>query len=427
MAILRPLRAIRYRWEAIPHQGRVVAPPYDVVDAQQREQLLGQPYNIAHIDLAPPTPGFEDPYQAAAQRWRRWREEGILVEEPGEALFPYEQRFLFRERLWVRRGLFARLRLEPLEEGSLYPHEDTFPGPKEDRFRLMVATRCALSPVFGLFPDGEGAIAALLAPAFREEPWVAFEDAQGQEHRLWRITEKERVEPIVEAFGAEPILIADGHHRYETALAYRDWLARQRGEPLPEEHPAQYTLFACVALHDEGLLLLPTHRCLRFPQEVDAATLRALTRSSFHWEPWAMPQDEEALPELLGKEGFPLAYWDVQGGNLYRLRPWEEDPLASLEPHRSPLWRRLPVVLLHRLLLQELLIPALGSPRLLYAHRVGEALNLCHQEGCHGAFFLPPLPKRDFAELALLRERLPQKSTYFFPKLPTGLVFYPLE
>src|SRR5918992_1419250 len=254
MADVQPLRTLRYEPSAVGSLEAVIAPPYDVIDADDRAALLERsPFNVVEIDLT--RSNGSDPYRHAQETLEEWRRQGVVVREDEPAMWALQQEFTAPDgSRRTRRGVFARVRVEDYGAGRIRPHERTHPGPKEDRLRLTRATRANLSPIFSLFPDPDGAAGDALDRATAGEPFDAAADADGTRNSLWRIGEPELIAELQGALADAELLIADGHHRYETARLYADEIG---GEG---EH--RYVLMLLVSLSDPGLTVLPTHRLL---------------------------------------------------------------------------------------------------------------------------------------------------------------------
>ena len=235
MADVQPLRALHYDLTRAGALGEVIAPPYDVIDAAQRAALAARsPHNVVEIDL----PSGEDPYAHAGELFERWQREGVLVRDDQPALWPLEQRYRGPDgELRTRRGFFARVRVEDYGPGRIRPHERTHPGPKEDRLRLTRATRANLSPIFALYSDPRGAAYGALAAATNAEPWGEATDADGTVNRLWRCGDPAAIAAAQQALSGAELLIADGHHRYETARAYARGDRRRGRAPLRADVP----------------------------------------------------------------------------------------------------------------------------------------------------------------------------------------------
>ena len=255
MADVQPLKTLRYEPDAVGGLEAVIAPPYDVIDDQDRARLLEKsPFNVVEIDL-PQSANGGDPYSHAREKLDEWREEGVVIRESEPALWALQQEYTAPDgERRTRRGFFARVRVEDYGAGRIRPHERTHPGPKEDRLRLTRATRANLSPIFSLFPDPDDAAEQALARATDEPPFATASDQDGTRNTLWRIGEPEQIAELQGALAAAELLIADGHHRYETARTYAEEIGGKG------EH--SYVLMFLVSLSDPGLTVFPTHRLL---------------------------------------------------------------------------------------------------------------------------------------------------------------------
>jgi|SRR5579875_715309 len=421
MARIKPLQAIYYSRKRIPSLAEVVAPPYDVIDEQARERLADRsPYNIVAIDL-PRTP--PDPYAAAAQLFATWLRDGVLERDRQEALWAYEQEFLGPDGRWHRRrGFFAGIQLEGYGPGRIRPHERTHPGPRQDRLRLTRATRANLSPIFALYSDPEGTVFRPLERLLPELPFAEVQDDEGNYHRLWRTAEPTLIATVLAAFGQRELLIADGHHRYETSLTY----ARESGG-LEVEGPHRYCLACLVALQDPGLAVFPIHRLVAL-DPAQARRLEEFLARKCAVEELPLPQlrDRCALPG----SGFSFGVLDGSGGPP-RWASWQAGaPLPPTLAERSPAYRELDTALLEELVLKGTL--GFGQDQIErlehfgYARTVGEAQRLLSSGKYTHAFLLRPTPVARVAAVAQAGEFMPQKSTYFYPKLLTGLLINPL-
>src|SRR5690349_10054206 len=266
MADVAPFRALHYDLARVGGLQPVAAPPYDVIDDDQRAALLRQsPYNVVEIDL-PRDAG--DPYRHAAAVMDQWLADGVLTRDSEPALWALRQDYTGPDgRARTRQGIFARVRVEDYGAGRIRPHERTHPGPREDRLRLTRATRANLSPIFSLYDDPAGAAWGALAPHADGDAWGEVTEADGTVHRLWRVSDPEAIDAAQAALAGTELLIADGHHRYETARVYRD------------EAGADHVLMCLVALQDPGLTVFPTHRLLTgLNGERHAALHQALER-----------------------------------------------------------------------------------------------------------------------------------------------------
>ena len=265
MADVQPLRALHYDLAQVGPLGDVAAPPYDVIDAQQRAALVARsPHNVVEIDL----PDGDDPYGHAAELFEAWQHSGVLVRDAEPAMWALEQRYRGPDgETRLRRGFFARVRVEDYGPGRIRPHERTHPGPREDRLRLTRATRANLSPIFSLYSDPAATAWNALDAARPHDPWGQFEDDDGTLHRLWRVSDADAIETVSRTLADAELLIADGHHRYETSRVY--------AEEIGGEGDHRYVLMCLVALEDPGLTVFPTHRLVG---GLDPARRAALAR-----------------------------------------------------------------------------------------------------------------------------------------------------
>ncbi len=430
MSTVRPLPAIRYRTdEGHADLSTRLAPPYDVLDAEGKRRLLERdPDNFVKIDL-PVVPakaaGPPEVYTACRDQLQRWLRDGVMVRDPQPAFYVYHQRFTHGGREYTRKKFFARLRLEPFGSGSVFPHERTFGGPKEDRLALTQATRANLSPIFGLYEDVRNEVSGLLEAGLPERP-LARGTLDGVESLLWSVTDSRAVEAVAELLRPRSIYIADGHHRYGTGLMYRDWLVKTHG-PLPDEHPANYVLAVLCAMEDPGLLILPTHRVLpgvRIPPAEFA------TAGQIEVAPLSAPRDPESVVAALAGYGpLAIAWFDGTSGEYRVLRPRSADLLDPIATDHSPAWRRLALAFLHAFVLDCIVRPKVlrgDEPTIHYIKTAGEAVDEARQTA-GAAFLLQPTTMEELRAVCSAGDLMPQKSTFFWPKLASGLVINPLE
>ncbi len=417
MANVEPLHALHYDLARTGGLQPVLAPPYDVIDAEQRAALEARsPYNAVRIDLPE---GDGDPYAEAARLLDAWRANGSVLLDQQPAVWPLEQDYTGPDgRARTRRGFLARVRVSDYGAGRIRPHERTHPGPKEDRLKLTRATKANLSPIFSLFSDPAGAAWAALSPRTEPPPWGQSTDDDGTINRLWRVTDERAIEAVRRALAPAELLIADGHHRYETARAYADEIGG--------EGPHRYVLMCLVALEDPGLTVFPTHRLVRGLTPDQHEGLAQAIRRDFDVRELA---DTSELAPPSGDE-VRIGYIDAQFRRPFMLTL--KDPAiadAALPDHAAP-YRRLDTAVLEALILRG----ALGMTELdidhlhglVYARDDEQALELVQDGRCDAAFFMAPTPVTRVQEVAAAGESMPPKSTYFFPKVPTGLLFNPL-
>jgi uncharacterized protein (DUF1015 family) len=416
MADIEPLRALHYDIKKAGPLSDLVSPPYDVIDSAARAELASRsPYNVVNVDL----PIGDDPYAAAAARFADWREEGVVVRDGEPALWAHEQRYRGpdgRER--TRRGFFARVRVEEYGAGRIRPHERTHPGPKEDRLRLTRATKTNLSPIFSLYSDPSGAAWAAIGPASDDVPWGEVSDPDGTVHTVWRRRDPLAIARAQEALEGVELLIADGHHRYETARVY--------AEEIGGEGDHRYVLMCLVALEDPGLTVFPTHRLVR---GLDAARWSALDAAIERDFTTGVVSRDDLAPEG-GTGPLELGYVDVRTREPRRLTLRDQKIADAALATSAPAYRRLDTGVLEELLLKRALglsdddISHLNDFG--YARDAPQALALIESGEFDAAFLLRPTPVEQVREVAASGESMPPKSTYFFPKLLTGLLFNPL-
>ena len=422
MAEVKPLRTLRYDLRAVGSLDAVIAPPYDVIDRQRRAALVERsPFNVVEIDLPEPHDGPEDPYAHAATVMEAWRQQSVLVREREPALWALAQDFTAPDgSRRTRTGFFARVRVEDYGAGRIRPHERTQPGPKEDRLRLTRATRANLSPIFSLFDDPGGEAQAALEAAVGDEPFAAATDDDGVENRLWRIVDPAAIEAVERALAPRELLIADGHHRYETARIY--------AQEVGGEGEHRYVLMFLCALSDPGLAVFPTHRLLTdvgdpaLQERLGAALKRDFEIERVERSAVEPPSDANAVA---------FGYMDAHFRQPFRLRLRDPQVAAAALPERSEAYRSLDPAVLEALVLREALGMSEGDIAaqrgVTYAKSTDAALEAVESGAADAAFFMRATPIEQVQAVAAAGESMPPKSTFFYPKVPTGLVFSPLE
>ncbi|MGI8846141.1 MAG: DUF1015 domain-containing protein [Thermoleophilaceae bacterium] len=421
MAEVKPLRALRYDPDRAGPLDRLIAPPYDVIDAELRAQLLaGSPQNVVEIDL-PEDPGGGDPYAHAAATLQRWRADKTVVQDDEAAFWVLAQDYTApdgsRRR---RRGFFARVRVEEYGRGRIRPHERTHPGPKEDRLRLTRACKANLSPIFTLFPDDTGRAHEAIEAAVAAPPTLAVTDLEGTENTLWRVDAAAQITELQDALADAELLIADGHHRYETARVYADEVGG--------EGDHRYVLMLLCPLSDPGLLVFPTHRLLTGLKN-DTARQQALRTTLMRdFDLLAIEPDE--LEPSVADSGIAFGYIDSFHGQAYRLALKDEAIADAALPGKPEAYRRLDTAVLEALVLKGALAMSeddISHLRgLAYSKSFDDALDAVRSGRADAGFFMRATPVEQVREVAEAGESMPPKSTYFYPKVPTGLLFNPL-
>lgn len=454
MPDIQAFHGIRYDLGHVGSLSNVIAPPYDVIDAELQTELYDKhPANIVRLILNRDQPGDDDRsnrYSRAARLFRNWQREGVLFTEAQPAIYAYHQVFTEGGVTHTRRGFMCRVRLEKFGEGSIYPHEETHGSAKADRFNLWTACKANLSQIFGLYPDPDNSAQNVLEAAIAGVAPLEATDHLGVVHRIWPVSDVGVITELVGAMGGRPIYIADGHHRYETACNIRDQLAAElaeRGKSLPADHPANYVLMMCVSMSDPGMLVLPTHRLFRGFPPMTADELRAKLVDNFETQSAGNGPDRARSLwneiELEGNQG-TLGLFTAKDDkwNLARLTGAGRRRMAEVATDHSADWQGLGVSILHRLVMDTLLAPGSLLPAPKYVRDIEEVVSglktgdaagrdATGQQGSGGRFELAalvmPATVEHIRAISSHGERMPAKSTYFYPKLLSGLVINPLE
>ncbi|MGD0455419.1 MAG: DUF1015 domain-containing protein, partial [Solirubrobacteraceae bacterium] len=334
MADVQPLRALHYDPSVVGPLADVVAPPYDVIDASQRAELLARsPFNVVAVDLPHAwgaDEGERDPYTTAGELFESWQLQGALVRDAEPALWAHTQDYTGPDGLArTRRGFFCRVRIEDYGPGRVRPHERTHPGPKEDRLRLTRATRANVSPIFSLYSDPAGAAWRALSPATEQPPWADITDADGTVHRLWHVSDPDAITAAQAATRDAELLIADGHHRYETMQAY--------AEEVGGDGEHRYILMCLVALEDPGLTVFPTNRLIGGLDDARRQALEQALQRDF--EIVEVPVEEIAPPD--GDGPLQLGYFDGRDGRALRLTIKDQAIADAALPEHSDAYRHL--------------------------------------------------------------------------------------
>ena len=447
MADIQAFRGLRFDLSKVGSLSEVVAPPYDVIGVESRDALYGRnEFNVVRLilnrgdNLLPE----QTVYERAAEHLKNWKTDGVLKPDGVGAIYVYHQTFEVDGIEYTRRGFISRVRIEPFGEGNIYPHEKTHSKVKEDRYRLMEACNCNLSPIFGIYANQEGSPQAILDLAIEDRtPHTAIDD-EGVRHDLWLVTDANAIATAAQLMGPTAIYIADGHHRYETATSIRD--SKRQREELEPDHPVDYTMIMCVGMDDPGLVVLPTHRLFRGVAPLASTDLidklggafdceivgTGLARACDCWEAVQVEGEQSTMAFYCRKDDTWV---------LARVRLEGVEMMEGLAGGKSECWQGLGVAILHQLVLGHLLgYGDLPSPR--YVHGIDEVVELLSsgdgserdatgQQGT-GEFFelaclVMPASVADVKSISESGERMPAKSTYFYPKLLSGLVINPLD
>jgi len=425
LATIRPFRGLRYSQEMVGDLSAVTAPPYDVISPAEAEALMERhPNNVIRLILGESSdehPRTDADYAQAARRLEDWTRSGVLRREDTSSLYVCDQEFEAGGQRRVRRGLMARVLIEDLDKGQVYGHEETIPGPKADRLKLMRVCRANLSPIFALYPGGKDDVVPLLEQAAHGAPEGEATDRNGTINRLWRVSDLDLIERLAAAMSGKPLFIADGHHRYETAVVYRDQVA---GGAQGGNAASDYVLMHIVAMDDPGLVIWASHRLIR---GIEAPALDAVMDKL--GENFEVQEHDGSVEELLAaaegaadRHGMGL----IAGGRRrYVLTLRSEDVLAKAMPGKSADLQRLDTAILQSLILDRVLGIACESEakkHVAYTKSAAEAEQAVQSGGFQLAFLLTATRVEQVRAIAAGREKMPPKSTYFYPKLLSGLV-----
>ncbi|MBZ5565075.1 MAG: DUF1015 domain-containing protein [Acidobacteriia bacterium] len=440
MAEIYPFRALHYNLVQIPDLSKLVTQPYDkITPAMQARYYEASPRNLVRIirgRTRPEDDKQDNIYVRAAGEFQAWIENRVLVSEAEPALYLYDQEYEVPGQPGVRkkrRGFIALLRLEDYSARVVHRHEETLSGPKADRLDLLRATRAHFGKIFMLYRDPEGVVEGLLAPAARQKPWEQATDEYATVHSVWRVADPQTIERVVAALRDKPLVIADGHHRYETALAYRDE-CREQQRP---DGRAEYVMVTLIRMETDGLTILPTHRVVHGLPSFDWPQFTSAARTYFDWGgiPPSEPRETQVhrvlgLLAQVGRERPTLgAYAGPGRAALLRLR--RDRDLGRMLPELPAGLRGLDVVILHRLVLEKILgidRQAVREEKNISYYREFEAAAAEVDQGRAAVCFaLNPTPVEAVCDNALAGQVLPQKSTDFYPKLLSGLAGYWLD
>ncbi len=419
MAEIKAFKALRFHTETAGMIEELVCPPYDIISEEQRAQYLEKnPYNIIRLEL----PKGERPYEEAGETLQTWLEQGILRQDDRDAIYIYEEEFVVNGISRKFKGCIVRVKLEEFSKGVVLPHEETLSKAKEDRFNLMKATNCNFSQIYSLYMDPQHEITAQLDKLSADTPVNELTDTDQVTHRLWIVTDEQEISTICQAFADKKLYIADGHHRYETALNYRNY-CRENGIG---GESRDYVMMMLVDMEHPGLLVLPTHRLVRDLPHFDKAELLEGCRAYFDIsEEPDIAAAEEKLAALYEKGEKAFAFYC--GGDSYSLMVLKDkNATASLLPDKSDALRGLDVTVLHTLVLEKVFgIDAENMAKqinLTYVKQFDDAIAAVQDRKAQCAFILNPTRVTEIRDVAAAGEKMPQKSTYFYPKLITGLV-----
>lgn len=420
MAEIKAFKGVRYADKA-GDINSLTCPPYDIISDSEREEYIRRnPYNIIRLEL--PKEGGEDRYKEAGKLLNKWLDEGALLRDEKDGLYIYEMSFTANGKKGSLKGFVTLVKLEEFSAGVILPHEETLSKAKTDRFNLMSETDANFSQIYSLYSDADGSVSAMLEKASKGAPDIESRDPDGTLHRMWHVSDEAFAAGMSSAFTDKKLYIADGHHRYETALNYHKSLlaaGKNAGD-------GGYVMMMLVNMENDGLVVFPTHRIVRNLDGFDAETLIERCREYFDI---SKTENEDSLNAELdrlygeGKKAFGMYFG---GGNCVIMSLNNESAVRELLPGASEAYCGLDVSVLHSLVLERIFgidkENMANQKNLIYTRSAKEAMEAVDSEQADCAFILNPTKVSEIRDVAAAGEKMPQKSTYFYPKLITGLV-----
>lgn len=441
MATITPFRGIVYNREKAGGIANLVCPPYDIISlAEQQELYRKNPHNVIRLEFGLASPGdteTDNRYTRASALLDEWSKTGILLQSGSPAVYIYEMEYTAGSAAKKLRGFICLVKLEDYDSGIVKPHETTLSGPKTDRLNLLRACRASFSQIFSLFSDPQVKVAAILAKA-SGRPDMEVKNSDGVIHRVWTLTDEKDIAAVAAELGDKPFFIADGHHRYDTALNYRNERRKAAGTFAGSE-PYNYVAMFLARLEDPGLTVLPAHRALfnlndfhpgRFEDDLN----RYFNIERINFDRKSETKDRRTILDTLAHRADHNHVFGmrVRGEHSYYLLTLRnEADMDTLLPDKSPAYRRLDVSILHHLIIDRLLGIKMETHKLglniEYVKDAGEADKRVHDGTAELVFFMNPTKVSEVRDVAAAGERMPQKATYFYPKLLTGLVMHKID
>lgn len=422
MAEIKSFKGLRFT-EKAGEIGKVCCPPYDIISPAQKQEFINEnPNNIIRLEL-PKTAGDDDSaYGEARAKLNEWLDEEILKCDSKPGIYVYEMEFTANGGSYKVKGFVSLVKLEEFSKGIILPHEETLSKAKEDRFSLMCATGCNFSQIYSLYMDEDGSTFAIIEKASESKPDSEFTDNDGVTHRLWCVYDESVISALAAKMADKKLYIADGHHRYETALRYKKFVAENK----TDVGTSEYVTMMLVNMENSGLVVFPTHRIVRNLENYDYNSVIEKCRDYFEITQYLNREKAEIGLEQSYKDG-KKAFVLFTGDNNYTLMVLKNtDTMKELMPSASAALRELDVSVLHTLVLERIFgIDKENMAKqinLTYTKIADEAISAVDQKKADCCFLLNPTRVSEIRDVALAGEKMPQKSTYFYPKLTTGLV-----
>jgi uncharacterized protein (DUF1015 family) len=432
VAEIRPFRGVHYNQSLVNDLSAVICPPYDIIDPQlQQELYLRSEYNFVRIESGrelPQDTSDDNKYTRSAAALEQWLREGIVEVDEVPALYLHDHYFIYKGRKYKRRGITARVRLEEWDKMVVRPHEGTLAEPKNDRLSLLWACQANTSSILALFEDREQQVSSLLAAQEQSKPLMSFSSVTGESHDVWAITEPDVIKQICNGLTHQSLYIADGHHRYESALTYQ----RERyscSSPVTGDEAFNFVMMTLVDFSDPGLIILPPHRLVRGIPKSTLNSLMAELKLLFEIEelPLSMPDVWQQVDHLLTEEenAVRLVLIGLAAENLLVLRLGDFNTASQMMPYfHGELYKRLNVSIIDHIIMEKLLGLSISEEKttLAFSYDRLEAVNKVVNQEYQLAFLLSPVKAGVLKAISDSGDRLPRKSTYFYPKLPAGLI-----
>jgi len=432
MAEIRPFRGVRYNQALIKDLSKVVCPPYDIITPQMQHDLYHRSeYNFVRLEFSrelPQDTATDNKHTRSGAALQQWLQQGILKSDTAPAIYLHRHHFSYQGKGYKRRGIIAAVRLEEWDKMVVRPHEGTLAEPKSDRISLLWALQANTSPVLALFEDRGQQVAPVLDSAEKSKPIISLSGVDGESHHVWAITGSEAVNQICRSLAEQPLYIADGHHRYESALNYRR--ERQSGQAAVSADEAfNFVMMTLVDFADPGLLILPPHRLLRGVPRAGLNKLEAELESFFAIEklPLDAPGVWQQVDDLLAEpDEVRLVLFGLSARHLFVLRLSDFEAVSRMMPcFHSEHYKRLGVSIIDHVILEKLLgLSGAEEAVLAYSYDRLDAVNRVLDQEYQLAFLLSPVKADTIKAIADVGDRMPRKSTYFYPKAPAGLVLY---
>lgn len=421
MPEVKPFKGIRYNLKKIRNLADVITQPYDqITDEMEKEYKRRSPYNYVNLVLTHYADGHDrnKEYQDAKRFVEDWLKEKVFIQDKEDSLYPYFQEFSLEGKDYIRKGFICCLRLEELGKGNILPHEKTLSKPKEDRLNLTRITKKDFEPVFLLYTDPRNRVMEMLEEKCKREPIIEVVDDRNVTHKLWQVSDKDTIKNIQNVLKDAVLVIADGHHRYETALNYRNELGA-----IDKNHPANYKMVTLVNIQDPGLVILPTHRLVMNLRDFNLDSFLNKARKYFDIR---KIEKEGIKSEINREKAQAFVFYSISGSYLLKLK--DEKIMGELLPERSKDYQNLDVAVLHTLLIENTLgiKPERIEEYIRYQRGIEETIKRVDNKEFQFAFLMNPTRPEQVRNVAMQKERMPQKSTDFYPKLISGLVFYDL-